>query len=147
MKISAKGRYGLQAMLDLTLESTELVTLSSIAQRQNISPNYLEQIFSALRKAGLVKSVKGAQGGYTLAHTADRITAGQILRVLEGDLCQIGETVQAMYSDASTQLFLQQEVFEKLQVCVNELLDGLSLESLASEFSKQQQNLNLMYFI
>jgi Rrf2 family cysteine metabolism transcriptional repressor len=62
MKISTKGRYGLRSMVDLAVNSSgEHVSLSSIAERQNISENYLEQVFSTLRKAGLVKSVKGAQ--------------------------------------------------------------------------------------
>jgi Rrf2 family protein len=87
MKLSTKGRYGLRAMVDLAVHSSgEHVALYSIAERQNISENYLEQVFSILRKAGLVKSVKGAQGGYTLADKPSNISIGAILRVLEGDL-------------------------------------------------------------
>ena len=67
MKISTKGRYGLRAMVDLAVSSVnEQVPLSTIAENQNISVSYLEQVFSTLRKAGLVKSIKGAQGGYIL---------------------------------------------------------------------------------
>ncbi len=87
MKVSTKGRYGLRAMIDLALYSAnDLVTLISIAERQDISKSYLEQVFSALRKAGLVKSIKGAQGGYMLSTDAENITVGMILRALEGDL-------------------------------------------------------------
>ena len=75
MKVSTKGRYGLRAMIDLALYSKmNWYSLISIAQRQDISKSYLEQVFSALRKAGLVKSIKGAQGGYELAKDAKEIT-------------------------------------------------------------------------
>lgn len=68
MKISTKGRYGLRALVDLASHSTsEAVSLASVANRQKISVNYLEQVFATLRKAGLVKSIKGPQGGYMLA--------------------------------------------------------------------------------
>ena len=84
MKVSTKGRYGLRAMIDLSLYSkNELVPLASIAERQDISKSYLEQVFSALRKAGLVKSIKGAQGGYSLSTGPEDITVGMILRALE----------------------------------------------------------------
>ena len=87
MKVSTKGRYGLRAMIDLALYSqNDQVPLVSIAERQDISKSYLEQVFSTLRKAGLVTSIKGAQGGYVLASDPEDITVGMILRALEGDL-------------------------------------------------------------
>ena len=68
MKLSTKGRYGLRAMIDLARYSgQEPVTISSIAARQNISERYLEQIVALLKKGGLVKSIRGASGGYVLA--------------------------------------------------------------------------------
>ena len=77
MKISTKGRYGLRAMLDLALNSKMgHVSLYSIAERQGISESYLEHMFSTLRKAELVKSIKGAQGGYTLAYSPSKIKIG-----------------------------------------------------------------------
>lgn len=68
MKLSMKSRYGLRALIDLTINSkTEQVALNSIAERNKISPQYLEQVFASLRKAGIVKSIKGSQGGYFLS--------------------------------------------------------------------------------
>jgi Rrf2 family protein len=85
MKISTKGIYGLKALVDLGINSVnESVTLKSISERQKISESYLEQIFSTLSKKGIVKSRKGAQGGYTLGDSAANITVGDILRALEG---------------------------------------------------------------
>ena len=87
MKLSTKGRYGLRAMIDLARYSeVEPVSINSIAARQNISERYLEQLVALLRKAGLVKSIRGATGGYILAKDAAEISVGDILRALEGSL-------------------------------------------------------------
>ena len=87
MKLSTKGRYGLRALIDLAQYSEkEAVPISSIAQRQNISESYLEQLFAKLKKAGLVMSIRGAQGGYRLAKPSDTISVGDVLRALEGNL-------------------------------------------------------------
>ena len=87
MKLSTKGRYGLRALVDLAVNSREeAVCIQSIADRQNISESYLEQLMRLLRKAGLVQSVRGAGGGYRLAKPAESISVGDILRALEGDL-------------------------------------------------------------
>lgn len=87
MKLSTKSRYGLRALIDLALYSQNgQVALHQIAARQNLSIKYLEQDFATLRKAGLVRSVKGAQGGYVLARPADQIRVGDIVQILEGDL-------------------------------------------------------------
>ena len=86
MKISTKGRYGLRALVDMAANSgEEAVSLTLIAKRQNLSLNYLEQVFGILRKAGIVVSVKGAGGGYRLAKDAAGITVKEILEALEGE--------------------------------------------------------------
>ena len=87
MKLSTKGRYGLRALIDLALYSeNEAASIASISARQQISESYLEQLIAKLRKAGLVKSVRGAGGGYMLAKPASEISVGDILRALEGNL-------------------------------------------------------------
>ena len=87
MKLSTKGRYGLRAMIDLARYSgKEPVTIGSIAARQNISERYLEQIVALLKKNGLVKSIRGASGGYVLSREMKDISVGDILRALEGSL-------------------------------------------------------------
>ena len=88
MKISTKGRYALRLMLDLALASPgEPVPLRDVAQRQEISDKYLEQIVTPLSRAGLVRSVRGAGGGYLLTRAPSAYTVGEILRPLEGSLC------------------------------------------------------------
>ena len=87
MKISTKGRYGLRALIDLAQYSEiEPVSINSIATRQGISEGYLEQLLTLLKKAGLIKSIRGAGGGYVLAKEMNEISVGDVLRALEGSL-------------------------------------------------------------
>lgn len=87
MKLSTKGRYGVKAMVDLAIHyGTEPVSIKSISERQKISEYYLEQLFSPLRKANLIKSVRGAQGGYVLNRAPKDITIAEIMEVLEGPI-------------------------------------------------------------
>ena len=109
MKISTRGRYGLRAMIDLALHEDEgRVTLAGIAARQDLSLNYLESIFSALKRAGFVIGTAGAQGGYSLARPADQISLQSILEALEGDLSVFEE------ADVGTPIraFLKQHVWD-----------------------------------
>lgn len=90
MKISTKGRYALRMMVDLAMNSSdELVSIKEIAARQGISEKYMEQIVSALKKAGYVKSLRGAGGGYRLAKEPKEYTVGMILRSIEGDMAPV----------------------------------------------------------
>ena len=87
MKLSTKGKYGLRAMIDLARYSEkEPVSIGSVAARQGISERYLEQLVALLKKAGLVKSIRGASGGYVLEKKPSEISVGDILRALEGSL-------------------------------------------------------------
>ena len=90
MKISTKGRYALRLMLDIALVGGKApVSLRDVAQRQDISDKYLEQIITPLSRAGLVRSVRGAGGGYLLTKSPEEYTVGEILRVLEGSLAPV----------------------------------------------------------
>lgn len=90
MKISTKGRYALRLMLDLALDDSEgPVRIREIAERQEISDKYLEQIVSIFNKAGFVKSVRGPQGGYLLTREPKEYTVGMILRLAEGSLAPV----------------------------------------------------------
>jgi len=118
MKLSTKGRYSVTAMLDLAIhDKAGPVTLGDISQCQGISLSYLEQLFSNLRKAGLVKGVRGPGGGYRLAKPASDISIAQIIRAVdekvdvtncngEGD-CQDGERclTHELWSDLSDRLY------------------------------------------
>ncbi|NTV90311.1 MAG: Rrf2 family transcriptional regulator [Clostridiales bacterium] len=149
MKLSTKGRYGLRAMVDLAIYSSgEHVSLCSIAERQGISENYLEQVFSILRKAGLVKSVKGAQGGYTLAASAAKIKVGTILRSLEGELAVVDEDSEDNNANpGSIQNCIKINVWDKMNEKLNEVVDSLTLEDLVNDNTSMNSEKFSMYYI
>jgi Rrf2 family protein len=87
MNISTRGRYGLRALLEIAVQpEEEPITIKDISQRQQMSVTYLEQILHRLKKAGIVKSIRGARGGYVLARKGDRITVNQIINALDGPI-------------------------------------------------------------
>jgi Rrf2 family protein len=135
-------------MVDLAVSSnSEHVALNSIAERQNISANYLEQVFSLLKKAGLVKSVKGAQGGYILAEKPLNITVGVILRALEGDLSVIDKKEDNKATNNIIECCLIANVWDKLNDTINSTVDSITLEDLVNEYKKLNINLSLMAYI
>jgi Rrf2 family protein len=140
MKLSTKGRYGVKAMLDLALHNSEgQISLKSIAERQNISENYLEQLFASLRKAGLVKSIRGAQGGYNLSNEPKNISVGDILRALEGSLAPVDcvsdvDPVKCEKSGVCVTKF----IWAKIRDGVNSVVDSISLEDLIEEHRKSK---------
>lgn len=136
MRISTKGRYGLRAVLDLALRSDgSQVPLLNIAQRQDISTNYLEQVISLLRKAGIVNSVKGAQGGYILAEKPDKITIGRILRALEGDLKVVEDEPALDNSEkGKTQACIRERVWDKMNAGIDKVVDSITLQDLMDEY-------------
>lgn len=149
MKLSTKGRYGLRAMVDLALNSSgDHVSLCNIAERQSISENYLEQVFSILRKAGLVRSVKGAQGGYILAEQPGDIKVGTILRALEGNLDVVeGENSDDSVAGNIIQRCIKINVWDRMNECLNEVADSITLEDLCNEYKKMKGDNPIMYYI
>jgi len=111
------------------------LSLALVAQREGISLNYLEQVAAMLRKAGLVRSVKGAQGGYRLAESPDRLTVGRILRALEGDLSILDEADLVPTPDESPiHRCLRLRVWEPLNDVLSDLADQTTLEDLAARY-------------
>ena len=133
MKLSTKGIYGLRALIDLALYSeNETVSIQSIARRQNISDSYLEQLMRKLRSAGLIVSVRGAQGGYKLARPANEISVGDVLRALEGSL----EAVTCGGEDNSCQgadLCVTKFVWERINSSIRDTVDSIKLSQLVEE--------------
>ncbi len=146
MKMSTKCRYGLRALTDLAYYGRAgHVPLHQIAKRQEISLKYLEQEFAVLRKAGIVRSVKGAQGGYMLARDPEQITMAELVEILEGDL-----SVVDISSDAglltSLRRCVNDYVWNPLNKQIAETLNQITLADLAAEFDSQQQS-DTMYYI
>ena len=141
MKLSTKGRYGLRAALDLALHANEeAVALSHIAERQQISMNYLEQLIAKLKKAGFVNSIRGAQGGYMLSLPAENISVGDILRALEGDLSPVdcSEINKTESSCSNSDSCVTKYVWKRISDSINEAVDSIMLSELVAESKKVQ---------
>lgn len=133
MKISTKGRYGLRAVIDIALHGeSDPVSLSDIAIRQDISMGYLEQLISRLRKAGIVTSVRGAKGGYSLAASKDKISVGEILRALEGDLSPVNclELSENGTPCKEAGQCISKLVWKRISDSINDAVDNLMLSDL-----------------
>lgn len=123
MKITTKGRYGLTIMIELAKEYGEgPKSLKSIANENDLSEHYLEQLAAPLRNAGLVKSVRGAYGGYKLANPPSEITAGDVIRVLEGPIT----LVEGIEEEKPA----QQALWIRIRDAIREVLDNTTLEDL-----------------
>ncbi len=139
MKISKNGQYALLSVADLAIHSENgHESLARIAQRQHIEPRYLGQIFFALKNAGLVKSVRGKNGGYFLSRPADKLTAGEVVRAVEGDLaptqCCLEESDAKScktYKGCITRVLWQQIAYE-----INDTLDRITIADIISEYRK-----------
>ena len=136
MKLSMKSRYGLRALIDLSVNSkNEQVALGGIAERNNISPQYLEQVFASLRKAGIVKSIKGSQGGYFLNKPAEQITISEVIEALEG--CDYKAAPEA----------IQKLVIDKVNYELEKILTGITLYDLEKEYQTYVDYGQDMYYI
>lgn len=89
MWVSTRAQYGMRALVEVALSGETPVSLKTIAQRQDLSQQYLEQIFSHLRRAGIVESVRGAHGGYRLARPTDEIDSLEVVELLEGSVAPV----------------------------------------------------------
>ena len=131
MMISTKGRYGLRLMLDLATEGGERpVPVKEIAKRLNISEKFLEQIISPLSKAGLVKSIRGAQGGYILTRPAAEITAGDILRAAEGTIAPVECCDSGCDRSDGCITF---GLYKKIQDAVDSVVDSVTLADMLAD--------------
>ena len=132
MKISTKGRYALRLMLDLAMNSAgQPVSLKDVAKRQEISDKYLEQIISVLNRAGYVRRVRGAQGGYLLRKAPEEYTVGMILRLTEGSLAP----VPCIEEDNEVECDKREEcvtviLWKKINDAVNSVVDHTTLQDL-----------------
>lgn len=134
MKISTKGQYALQMMLDLAINDTgEYITIKSIARRQNLSEKYLEQIINMLSRAKYVKSVRGAKGGYRLANPPKEYTIGMILRTIEGSLAPVN-CIEELEGCDHTESCLLCNVWKQINTAINDVIDNITLEDLVKQY-------------
>lgn len=148
MKISTKGRYGLRAMVDIAVYAKgDYIPLKLIAERQEISENYLEQVFAILRKSDLVKSVRGSQGGYALSRDPSKITVGEVLRALEGQLSITGDDPVPAQNNNTIKNCIHNTVWQAVNSKINEVVDSITLENLVDEFNRTNSDYNFDFVI
>ncbi len=134
MKISTKGRYALRMLLDLAAHREEgYIALKDIAERQDISKKYLEQIVPILNRSDLLRTNRGNQGGYMLVKDPSRYTVGEILRLTEGDLAPVacvGKNPEECKRSAECPTLPVWQGFYKV---INEYFDGITLQDILDQ--------------
>lgn len=131
MKISTKGRYALRMLLELAQSPEgEYIALKDIAEHQNISKKYLEQIVPPLSRAGLLKTNRGYKGGYMLAKNPDLYTVGEILRVTEGDLSPVPDLEHPENENSNIERCISLYVWEGLYKVITEYVDSITLQDI-----------------
>ena len=126
MKLSKKSRYGIAALIDLAIYQKEgRVALNNIAERNKISLQYLEQVFAALRRNKIVKSIKGAQGGYLLAKDVKDITVAEIIDALDGTYKIENEEGESVASR-----IIQDKIVDRVNDNLDEILTNITLRDL-----------------
>jgi len=140
MKLSTKGEYGLRAMFELAQYYGDgPIPLKLIAEKQSISEPYLEQLLGSLRRAGLVESTRGAQGGYSLAKKPEDIYVGDIIRTLEGPIGPMDCVNEEINTCNRAGGCATRSVWEKVRDSVTQVLDSITLANMCDEASKQEE--------
>lgn len=133
MKISTKGRYAVRMMLEFALHPDECTNISQVAKRQQLSIKYLEQIVTVLCRAGYVKSMRGAQGGYRLTKGPEEYTVGDILRLTEGSLAPVACLEDEINQCGRSGCCAALQVWKRLDEAISGVLDHVTLADLVEE--------------
>ena len=138
MKLSTRGRYGILAMFDLALNAPEgTQSIKAIAEREDIPEAYLEQLFAALRREGLVTSTRGAQGGSALAKAPEDISVGDVLRAVEGNI-SLAECLEGDHICDKAGACPSRIVWRKLRDGINAIVDGISLQDMIEDHRRMR---------
>ncbi|MEN6412299.1 MAG: Rrf2 family transcriptional regulator [Veillonellales bacterium] len=139
MKLSTKGRYGVKAAVDLAIHyGKEHISIKSIAERQNVSECYLEQLFAQLRKAGIIKSIRGAYGGYTLSRPPQEITVYDIMDVLEGSI-EISDCIEDT-SCTNIDCCPTRLLWVRIKESIDSVLKSTTLGDMVDDYTKMKNN-------
>ncbi|MSR90239.1 RrF2 family transcriptional regulator [Inconstantimicrobium porci] len=146
MKLSTKGKYGVKAMVELAINyGGDPISIKIIGKRQDISEYYLEQLFSSLRKAKLIKSIRGAQGGYVLSRDPKYITVAEIMDVLEGPI-EIADCIDGISCDnidcCATRL-----LWKRIKESIDTVLLSTTLEDIVNDYKDMQAKRQGLYLI
>lgn len=147
MKISTKGRYGLRAVIDLAVNSDgNPVLLRNIASRQDLSRRYLERLFAGLKSSGVIRSIRGAQGGYMLAKDPHDINIADILEALEGPFLPVDCVDDQSICDQSSEC-VTRDVWCEIAMQVRNYLKEMTLQNLVEKYRHRQSMRTIDYQI
>ncbi len=148
MKISAKGRYALSSLIVMTqnYESGQYINISKIAEQLGFSRLYCEQVFALLKKNGLVRSIKGAQGGYQMMLSPKQISVYDVLSITENTIFDQNEETVAEKAPEIEQT-LQTKIFQLIDQTLKQTLQKISLYDLSLDVEKNKKNDSFMFFI
>ncbi|MDU4959994.1 MAG: Rrf2 family transcriptional regulator [Sporomusaceae bacterium] len=138
MRLSTKGRYGVKAVLDLAVNyGYEHLSIKTIAERRGVSEYYLEQLFAQLRRAGIIKSIRGAYGGYTLSRPPAEITVHEIIEVLEGSI-EISECIDDTTCNNSDYCATRL-LWVKIKESIDSVLKSTTLQDMVDDYHTMKQ--------
>ena len=140
MKVSTRTRYGIRAAIELALHYNQgPLQLRIIAERQQISVKYLEQLVAVLRSGGILRSLRGAKGGYLLAKAPDQVRMSDIFRCLEGTVVT-GETSKAAGHAGRSGDCVALQLWTRVEMAVNEVLESVTLQDLLEQAGDGAEN-------
>lgn len=149
MKVSLRSTYGIMAVVDIANQAgTAPIQAKSIARRQGIPARFLEQVLHAMKKAGLVTSLRGAQGGYVLSRKPAELSVAQIIEALEGPLLPFsGDYGQSLARSGTRSDMLLANVWNRLHQAERTVLEAITVEELADRYRRLEQQKTIMYHI
>lgn len=137
MKVSTKGRYGLRILLDLALhESSKPRMIKDIAESQQISEKYISRLIIELRRAGMVKSIRGSKGGYKIARQPQHLTVLDVVEVMEGPI-SIVDCVSAPQSCARLDACATRDIWNKLNSDIRSCLSKITLQDIIDSYRRK----------
>ncbi|MDP4177504.1 MAG: Rrf2 family transcriptional regulator [Bacillota bacterium] len=138
MKLSTKGRYGVKAMVDLAIHyCNEPESIKNISERQNVSEYYLEQLFSQLRKAKLINSIRGAQGGYVLSRPPEQINIREVMEVLEGPI-EISDCIEGEVCD-NADCCATRLLWARIKESINSVMETTTLKDMVEDYKTMKK--------
>ena len=147
MKVSLRSTYGIMAAIDLAMQAGSApIQAKAIARRQGIPARFLEQVLHAMKKAGLVSSQRGAQGGYVLSKKPSEVSVAEILEALEGPFLRLTELNGRMQATTKSEALLA-KVWDRVHEAERHVLEGITVEELAGQQRQIEQQRSLMYHI
>ena len=147
MRVSLRSTYGIMAAVDLAMQAGSApVQAKAIARRQGIPARFLEQVLHAMKKAGLVSSQRGAQGGYVLSKKPSEVSVAEIFEALEGPFLRMTE-VNGRGNPATASGTLLAKVWDRVQEAERHVLEAITVEELAGQQRQIEQQRSPMYHI